>query len=193
MRTVRNVLVLALVLAMAAPLMAQREGRRKEGKEPRPEKRVPRDPMQFMLGDMLAGIELTAEQKAKLEQVKKEMGPKLMEARKKTEGILTEEQRKARAEAEKAAKVAGKKGKEARDAVEAAVKLTEEQQAKLKEASKAARELQNQVRDKVMALLTPEQQEAIKAKMKERMKKLREEGKKPGEGKKRGKQEASEK
>jgi Spy/CpxP family protein refolding chaperone len=154
--------------------------------------------MQFMLGGMLAEIELTAEQKAKLEALKKEMGPKLMEARKKTEGILTEEQRNARAEAQKAARAAGKTGQEARAAAEAAVKLTDEQKTKMAAARKAAGELQRQVRDKVMALLTPEQKETIKAKMKERLKKLREEGKKrgearkPGEARKRGKKAASE-
>ncbi len=176
MRTARDVLVLALVLAMAAPLMAQREGRRREGKKPRPEKKEPRP---FMFQGLLKEIELTAEQKAKLEQLKKEMGPKLMEARKKMQGIFTQEQRKARAEAQKAAKAAGKKGREIRAALEAAVKLTEEQKAKLAAAKKAAGELQKQVREKIMALLTPEQKEAIK----ERMKKLRQEGKKRGEKK----------
>jgi len=183
MRMARNVLVLALVLAMAAPLMAQREGRRKEGKRRRPAK-VKQEPLQFMLGNLLKEIELTAEQKAKLEQLKKEMGPKVMEARKKVDSIFTEEQRKARAEAQKAARAAGKTGKEARNAVEAAVKLTEEQKVKFAAARKAAGELQRQVRDKIMVLLTPEQKEVIK----ERMKKQREERRKRGQKKKAAKE-----
>ena len=185
MRAVRYVLVLALVLAITAPLMAQEEGRKK-GQKRRPRARegftvVPRQ--------MLEGLELTAEQKEKLKGLEKEYGPKLKEARAKMDSIITDEQKKARAEAMKAAKEAGKKGKELRQAVEAAVQLTDEQKAKMAEARKAMGPLQREVREKFMALLTPEQKEAIK----EKMKKGRPEGKKRGgEGKRRGKKKAAE-
>ena len=62
----------------------------------------------------------------------------------------------------------------------AAVKPTEEQKAKLAEAKKAAGELQKEVREKVLRLLTPEQRKAVE----EKMKKGQGEGKKGGERKK---------
>ncbi len=186
MRAVRYVLVLALVLAISAPLMAQEKDRKKGGKRP---KAAAREGFTVVPKQWLEGLELTAEQKEKLEELNKEYGPKLKEARAKMDGIVTDEQKKARAEAMKAAKEAGKKGKELREAVDAAVQLTDEQKAKMAEVKKAMGPLQREIREKFMALLTPEQKEVIK----EKMKKTRPEGKKrAGEGKKGGKKKAAE-
>lgn len=182
MKAVRNVLVLALVLAVAAPLMAAEKARRKGEKR----ERKAREAASIVPKEMLSGIELTAEQKATLEALNKELGPKLNEVRAQMQGVFTEEQKQARAEAEKAAKEAGKQGPELREAVEAAIQLTDEQKAKMAEVRKKMTEVQKQIREKVMALLTPEQQEIVK----ENMKKARGGDKK--EGKKREKKPASE-
>lgn len=117
-----------------------------------------------------AAIELTDDQKTKLEELKKEHEPKLTEAFEKRDGVLTAEQKKARADAQKAAKSAGKKGKDAKAAVDAAVSLTEEQKKNLAEAEKSLGELQKTVRGKIQELLTPEQREAIAKAKKEKQK-----------------------
>jgi Spy/CpxP family protein refolding chaperone len=161
MKAVRNMLVVVLVLAVAAPLVAQEKARKRGAKKPRPAREA-----QILPKALLEGLEFTAEQKDKLEELKKEVGPKLKEVRQKMESILTDEQKAARAEAAKAAKQAGKEGKEFREAVEAAVQLTDEQKAKTAEARKAMGEVQKEIREKFMSILTPEQQEAVKEKMK---------------------------
>ena len=186
MRAVRYVLVLALVLAITAPLMAQEKARKKGQKRRRP---AAREGSTILPKQLLEGLELSAEQKTKMEALNKEFGPKLKEARAKMEGIVTDEQKKARAEAMKAAKEAGKKGRELREAAEAAVQLTDEQKAKMAEVKKVMGPLQKEIREKFIALLTPEQKEVVK----EKMKKARPEGRKrAGEGKRRGKKKAAE-
>lgn len=108
-----------------------------------------------------ASIELTAEQKAKVEELKKEFEPKLTEALAKRAAVLTPDQVKARAEAQKSAKAAGKKGKEAKEAIDAAVTLTPEQKKELADAEKSVGELQKSIRGKLQELLTPEQRAAL--------------------------------
>ena len=110
-----------------------------------------------------AGLTLTAEQKAKMDELCKDLGPKLMTIMKKMD-TLTPEQKKAQAEAMKAARDAGKKGKEAADAVAAALKLTDEQKAKQAEMRKEMAPLEKELREKVMAVLTSEQKEQLKKK-----------------------------
>lgn len=117
-----------------------------------------------------ASIELTAEQKVKIEELKKEFEPKLTDALAKRAGVLTPDQVKARAEAVKTARAAGKKGQEARAAIDAAVSLTPEQAKNLADAEKSVGELQKTIRGKVQELLTPEQRDAIKKAIQERKK-----------------------
>ncbi len=114
--------------------------------------------------DVLKGLNLTDEQKAKVDDLKKEYGPKLKEAHQKLECLLTADQKKAREEAVKEAKAAGKKGPEVWKAAEAAVKLTDDQKAQMKKAHALGKE----VREKIKAILTPEQQEALKKKFEKR-------------------------
>ena len=107
-------------------------------------------------------IELTADQKTKVEALNKEFGPKLAECRKKAASIITADQKKARAEAIKKAKADGKKGKELRTAVNAAVAITADQKAQQAECKKATSALQKQIRTQFAALLTDEQKAKIK-------------------------------
>ena len=118
---------------------------------------------QAMMGpwDMVKGLDLTDEQKAKVKALRKEYEPKLKAA---MDGVLTADQKQARDDAIKAAKDAGKKGPEVFKAARAAVQLTDEQKAKMQEAMKP---LQKDLREKIKAILTPEQQEQVKAKMEE--------------------------
>jgi Spy/CpxP family protein refolding chaperone len=162
MRVVSTVLALAVSLAIASSLFAQD----KEKKAPR-EGRGRGGAMDRIDG-MVRNLNLTDDQKAKLEEIKKEYAPKFKEAAEKSEGILTPEQKTARKEAMKAAREAGKRGPEVRKEIEAAMKLTDEQKAKMADARKAMEALQKEVRGKVMEILTPEQKAKLEQQAKER-------------------------
>src|SRR5687768_7354780 len=71
---------------------------------------------------------------AKIKAAAAEHGPKIRDAQAKVDSILTDDQKKARNEAKKAAKAAGKKGKEAKADEDAALKLTPDQQKQMTEA-----------------------------------------------------------
>jgi Spy/CpxP family protein refolding chaperone len=159
MKTFRMVLTLALVLMMASHLMAAGKQKKKEGAKRE------RGAATEALGGMLQGLNLSAEQKEKVDAIVKEYEPKLAEARKKMDSILTEEQRKARAAAMKEAMAAGKTGGEAFAAAQAAMNLSAEQKAKMAEVRKEMAPIQQELREKVLAVLTPEQQEQVKAKL----------------------------
>lgn len=157
MRSARWALVLAVGLAVACPLLA---GEKKGGKGR--EKKPPKCPAAERVERMLQGVTLTDDQKAKLDEVKKEFGPKLAETMQKIDSVLTDEQKKARAEAATAAKAAGKKGKEMAQAIEEALKLTDEQKTKMAELKKQMGELEKSLREKVISVLTPEQKDQLK-------------------------------
>ena len=150
LKAVSTVLALAVSLVVVGGLSAQ-ERTRPEG----------RRGGQSMLDriEKVKGLTLTDDQKAKLAELKKEYAPKLKEAVAKLEGVLTAEQKKAREEATKAAKAAGKSGREVRAAAMEAVKLTDEQKTKMADARKAMGDLNKEIGEKVTKLLTPEQQE----------------------------------
>ncbi len=108
------------------------------------------------------GIELTADQKTKVDDLNKEFGPKLSECRKKAASIITADQKKARAEATKKAKADGKKGKELRAAANAAFAITAGQKKQQVEVGKAMKALNKEIRTKFAALLTDEQKAKLK-------------------------------
>ena len=108
------------------------------------------------------GIELTADQKTKVEALNKEFGPKLAECKAKANSIITADQKKAKADAMKKAKADGKKGKELRDVVNAAFAITADQKAQQAETKKAMGALQKEIRTQFAALLTDEQKAKIK-------------------------------
>ena len=103
------------------------------------------------------GIELTADQKTKLDTLNKEFGPKVAECRKKAASIITADQKKARAEATKKAKADGQKGKELRAAADAALALTADQKAQQTETKKAVMALNKEIKTQFAAILTDEQ------------------------------------
>ena len=108
------------------------------------------------------GIELTADQKTKLDALNKEFGPKLAECRKKAAGIITADQKKARAEAVKKAKADGKKGKEVQAAANAALAITADQKTQQAECKKAMQALNKEIKTQFAALLTDEQKAKLK-------------------------------
>jgi Spy/CpxP family protein refolding chaperone len=168
MRMVRIVLILAVALLMALPVMAQEKKKGKRGQRGF-------DVVQLWL----RGVTLTDEQKPKVDALKKEYEPKLAEAGKKMD-VRTDDQKKAAADAEKAALDAGKSRREAAADARAAVTLSDEQKAKRKEAGAAMQTLMTEMRGKVMDLLTAEQKEQVQKNIDEMKKGF---GKKRGEKK----------
>jgi|WetSurMetagenome_2_1015567.scaffolds.fasta_scaffold590894_2 Spy/CpxP family protein refolding chaperone len=159
LKAVSTVLVLAVSLIVVDSLAAQE--RHREG---------PRGGQGGWerIEAMVKNLNLTEEQKAKVAELKKEYAPKFKEATAKVEAIATAEQKKARDEAVKAAKAAGKKGPEVMEAARDAMKLTDEQKTKMQEGWKAMQTLGKEARDKVVSILTPEQKEQLKKAREER-------------------------
>jgi Spy/CpxP family protein refolding chaperone len=155
MKVVSTLLALAVALTIVGKLAA-------DDTAPAKPKHPAAAPSPF---DVLKGLNLTDEQKAKVHDLKKEYGPKLKEAHQKVECILTADQKKAREEAMKEAKAAGKKRQEVWKAAEAAVKLTEDQKTQMKEAREGMHTLGKEIHEKINAILTPEQQEQLKKKL----------------------------
>jgi len=112
-------------------------------------------------------VQLTDEQKTKLEEVKKEYAPKLDAVDAKIGVVITPERKKARDEAMAKAKADGKKGKELQEAGLAALNLPAEDQAKLKEAMAERAKVMKEVNEKKMSLLTDDQKAQFKAKPKQ--------------------------
>ncbi len=151
MRTWKKVvsgLVVVCLLALPA-YAAQKAGKGK--------RRGKRAAQVQVLKQWLKDIQLTDEQKEKVEELVKEFGPKLAELRKQQETILTPEQIQARKEALQKAKEAGKKGRELFKAGQEALKLTDEQKQKMEELRKKRMELLRQLREKLESFLTDEQ------------------------------------
>lgn len=165
MRAVRGMLLLTVALLIALPAMAQ-EKKRGEGKG-----RGPRGGGEGMMR-MFDGLDLTAEQKEKIQEIRKQFEGKVADARKKQDEILTPEQKKAREEAGKKAREEGKSRMESFRAMMEAVKLTDEQKEKLEAARKAVGDLEKEQREKVMNVLTEEQKEKFQKRMEEFKKKM---------------------
>jgi hypothetical protein len=147
-------LALVLALAITSPVLAA-------DKCCPAKKKAPPCPATQRIDKITAGLTLTDAQKKSLTALKKEYGPKLTAAIKQCD-VTTPEQKKAAAEARKEAKAAGKKGKEVQQAVDAAVKLTAEQKTKMADTHKKVGCLDKELKQKVLALLTPEQKDQLK-------------------------------
>jgi Spy/CpxP family protein refolding chaperone len=164
MRVFSTVLALAVSLMTAGNLLAADE-------KTAPKDRSSHHPMMgqgdLFPGEMLKGLNLTDDQKAKLAELKKEYGPKIKEGWEKADGVLTADQKTARREAMKVARAAGKPRSEAWKEARTAMKLTDDQKAKMEQAQKDAQALHKEVHEKVMALLTPDQKEQLQKEYKE--------------------------
>ena len=159
MKTVRSVLAVVVCVAIAGAVLAaegQPGGRRGQGGPGRgfgdPSARI---------DFMVRGLDLTDAQKGKIEDIKKEFGPKLKAAQEKQDSILTDEQKKVRAEEFRKAREAGQGFQNLRETIEKALKLTDEQKKKMDEARKAAQELNDALREKIWSVLTPEQKKKM--------------------------------
>jgi Spy/CpxP family protein refolding chaperone len=151
--------VAAAVLSLVAVVFAADE----KGKK-RP------DPTAGML-KKLKGVELTADQQAKVKAIADEHRPKIQAAQAKANEGLTREQKKARADAVKAAKAAGKNMKEANAAGREALNLTAEQETAFEKAQTELREANAAFTKAIAEVLTPEQRQQAKIGGKKKKKK----------------------
>jgi len=165
MKAVRTLLALVVCVAMVGTLAAA-EGR-KGGRGQGGPGRGFGDPT-ARIDYMVRALELTDAQKAKVEEIKKEMGPKLKAAQEKQDSILTEEQKKARAEAVQKARESGQGFQNMRETIDKALNLTDAQKKDMDAARKAMEELTAAVMEKVTSVLTPEQKEKLEKARQER-------------------------
>jgi acetyl esterase len=114
-------------------------------------------PAPFQQFFRLRGIEFSKDQKAKVEEIRKEFVPKLTENQGKWDGVITEEQQKARRDAFQKARDAGKRGRELQELVTAAIKFTNEQKKQRVTIQEERNKLLGQIRKKLAAMLTDEQ------------------------------------
>jgi hypothetical protein len=115
-------------------------------------------------------IELNAEQKAKLDELKKEHGPQIAELQAKLNEILSPEQRQARKDAAAKNTEEKLKGKEAQQRVLQALKLTPEQQEKWDKTQKEVNDLNAKVKEKIGGFLTDEQRAKVPGLVKKKAK-----------------------
>jgi Spy/CpxP family protein refolding chaperone len=150
MQFLKTSLCFMLALAVTVSVSAdEAKGKKKEKKAPSPSARF------------VEKLELTDTQKEHAAAVDKEFAPKLAELNKTRMEILTDEQKQAEKDTQKANKEAGKKGPEARKAVEEALNLTDDQKTKMKEVTKKQNEVNTELVAALKKFLTPEQQEKL--------------------------------
>lgn len=147
---VKALMVLGMIGIIGIAFAQEKKGGKKKG-----------NPAAGLLKKVDNLTDLTAEQKEKIAAIKKEHEPKLQEAQAKVDASLTAEQRRARGEAQKAARQAGKKGKEAQAEALAAMKLTDEQKKAYDAAQKNLDEAQASFRKSLSEVLSDDQKAAI--------------------------------
>jgi hypothetical protein len=106
-------------------------------------------------------IHLTVEQGLELRALQEEFAPKLADAQKTIDSIMTPERKAARAEARKKAAAEGKKDAELAKAVRAAAPLSKDERARYYAALAAKDKLLGEVRRRKLDLLTPEQKSRL--------------------------------
>ncbi|NOX57021.1 MAG: M3 family metallopeptidase [Planctomycetes bacterium] len=151
-RCANGVIGLMLLALLGAPLSAAQKGEKgkRRGKRPRPAQVQ-------VLNQWLKDIELSDEQKAKVDELRKEFAPKFAALRKEQNEILTPEQKKARRDALRKAKQEGKSFREAAKEIAKSMNLTDEQKEKMAEIAKKRKELTAELREKLLTILTDEQ------------------------------------
>jgi hypothetical protein len=170
---IRTLLSISLAFAFALPVLAddpaapKKDGdkpaaKAKEGDKPAKKKKeadLTKGPqLRGVVKPIESKVDLTADQKAKVDALVAELQPKYREA---MQGVkLTPEQQEARKTAQAKAKADGLKGDKAAKAVQEALKLTAEQKAAMEKQTAIA----NEFREKFRALLTPEQLASLKKK-----------------------------
>jgi hypothetical protein len=104
-----------------------------------------------------AEVSPTDAQQAKLKELQEKFQPKLIDLNRKRAGILTDEQRQAQRDAFQKIREGNLDRQKATELLAEAVKLSPEQQKEIQAVEKEMQELQREINDQKMALLTDEQ------------------------------------
>jgi len=123
-----------------------------EKQKPKGAKKAPAPTQRF-----LNGIELTAEQKEKVAALDKELAGEVQQISKMRGEILTETQKSAERDAQKASKSAGKTPADTKKAVDEALNLTDDQKEKMKTVQQAQQAFAAKAIEGLKKILTPEQ------------------------------------
>jgi Spy/CpxP family protein refolding chaperone len=131
--------------------------------EPAGEKNKDSHSVAVPLKEMLEPLDLTDEQKTKINAITTAFSKKVKKTAAEIDAIFTEQQRKLRDDAIKAAVVAGKTDRaEIAKAVSDAVKLSDEQKEKMQSLNRSLLVAQREMVAKIKDLLTPEQSERLR-------------------------------
>jgi acetyl esterase/lipase len=152
-KAMRRVISLSVVLTLVITSTGLSQDRRR-----------PQQPQQnsFQQVFTLRGVEFTEDQQAQVEELRKKYTPQIAEIVRKHNSILSDEQRRARQEAFRAARQAGKPPRELKETVDAAVKMTDEQKETLAKLQKERADLFAKIQKELKALLTGEQQRQLR-------------------------------
>lgn len=146
-------IALGLFLGCGVPLFAQ------EADQPREPRQRPSPFERFF---SLPEIEFSQQQQAEVEKIREQFSPQLAENQRKWNSIITDEQQRARREAFREARQAGKKGRKLREAVEAAVELTAQQKKQQVATQRERATLLRQIRSELIALLSDGQRAKVR-------------------------------
>lgn len=124
------------------------------------DRRTERIPFRFAFS--IQGVQFSDDQQAQIVELRQKYTPQLTELQRKLNSTYTAEQRRARQEAFRSARDAGKNGQEGRKAADAAAKLSDGQQKQLATLGKEQAKLVAKIQGEVRALLTEKQQAQVR-------------------------------
>ena len=148
------VFTFTIAMMAATPLFAQEAKNRDRNRQ--------QQRQAFQQVFTLRGVEFSEDQKAKVEKIRKKYVPMLAEFQRKLNGVYINEQRRARQEAFRAARDAGKNAQEVRKAADAAAKLTDDQKKQITAIQKERSDLQAKIQNELRSLLTDKQQAQLR-------------------------------
>ncbi len=132
-------------------------GQERDREQGRRQQQVP-----FRLAFSIRGVEFSADQQAKVDELRKKHTPQLVALQRTQSEVFTVEQRRARQEALRAARDAGKNGQELREVADSAAQLTNEQRKRLVAIQKEQTDLIAVIQGEVRALLTDTQRAQLR-------------------------------
>ena len=152
----RQAIVFTVTFAMisATLLFAQEAKKRDRNRQQQ------RQPFQQVF--TLRGVEFSKDQNTKVEEIRKKYVPMFVELQKKLNGVYTNEQRRARQQAFRAARDAGKNAQEVRKAADFAAKPTDDQKKQRAAIQKERSDLQAKIQKEIRSLLTDKQRAQLR-------------------------------
>ena len=142
----RHAIVVTVTFAMmaATPLFAQEAKKRDRNRQQ--QRRA------FQQVFTLRGVTISEDQQIKVEDIRKKHVPMLVELQRKLNGVYSNDQRRARQDAFRTARDAGKNAQAVRKAAAAAAKLTDDQKKQITTIQKERSDLQAKIQSELRSL-----------------------------------------